>query len=219
MSSALRAVRPFIGSVDASTSVAPAGAAGDRAGGQHEAVAVAAVLALRHDDRHDPVADGEVGVGVGADLVDDAGHVHAGDVRRLEVLEHLVARPVAGERVGRVDRRRVHADAHLTRPGVAVRQLEHPQRLRPAVPTLTRHPDDSHPAVVAGWHGPVRGRDRDRCAVSPAAPGVTARRRRGRGGCRPGGRRRPAGRRRASTSCTRPARCRGGRGRAAPSAR
>ena len=40
-------------------------------------------------------------------------------------------------------------DAHLARPGVAVRQLEHPQRLRPAVPALTRHPDDSHAHVVA----------------------------------------------------------------------
>ncbi len=79
-----------------------------------------------HDDRHHLLADAQVGDGVGPDLIDHAGHVHAGDVRRLVALELVVAGADTCERVGRVDRRGVDRQAHFARPGVAVRQLEDP---------------------------------------------------------------------------------------------
>ena len=44
------------------------------------------------------------------------------DVRRIEVLQQLVAGPGTREGVRRVDGRRVDGESHLARPGVAVRQ-------------------------------------------------------------------------------------------------
>ena len=42
--------------------------------------------------------------------------------------------------------------------GMPIRELEELQGLRPAVATLTRHPDDSHPTVVARRSGPSSDR-------------------------------------------------------------
>ena len=82
-SSASRAVRPFIGSVDAATASVPFGGADDRVAGQHEVLPVAAVRAGRDDDPHDRRPPTATCVDALADLDDHAGDVHARHPRRL----------------------------------------------------------------------------------------------------------------------------------------
>ena len=119
----------------------------DRRRRQHERLAVAAVRALGDDDRHDVVADRHAGVHVLTDLVDDAGDVHPGDVRRRAGGgEHVGTRAVGVIRVGRVDRCGVDAQAHLAGAGVALGQVDHLQRIRSVE---RRHTDGTHRPGVA----------------------------------------------------------------------
>src|SRR5207249_1735150 len=67
-----------------------------------------------------------------ADLVEDAGRVHAGDIGRRVLLEVLGPRPGGDIGVGRVHGGGVDADAHLAWARVRFREVEHLERVRPA---------------------------------------------------------------------------------------
>ena len=90
-SSAWRAVNPFIGSVDASASETPAGERATDSAGTTTRSAYAPSAPSGTSDRHDPVAHAQVGVHTLADLLEDAGRIHAGDVGCGNVLQPVGA--------------------------------------------------------------------------------------------------------------------------------
>lgn len=63
--------------------------------------------AVRHDDRHDRVPHHQVGLGAGANGLEDPGGVHAGHAHPVGMLACTF------HGVGRVDGGRVHADEHF----------------------------------------------------------------------------------------------------------
>ena len=85
----------------------------------------------------------QVRFGLRADLVHHARDVHARHVRRRDVLEHGGPGAAAQAGVRRVDRGRVHPDAHLPGARLRVGQLHHAQRLRRAEFRYTDSPHAS----------------------------------------------------------------------------
>ena len=90
-------MRPFIGTVDASTEARAGRRAHDRVDRHDHVLGISAVRATREHDRHHVIADREVGLPepiggqVLAELVEHAGDVHTRNVRRGELLLGLGA--------------------------------------------------------------------------------------------------------------------------------
>ena len=115
---------------------------GDGFGGHHEQLGIGAVRAVRHHDRHHVVAGLQGAADAFTDLIQHPGGVHAGHVRRSNVLELGGPSPGAQPGVGRIDRGRVDPNPHLTRPGLRIWQLDRLQHIR------TTERNHSH-----GFHG------------------------------------------------------------------
>jgi hypothetical protein len=101
-----------------------------RLGRDDQMLGVGAVRSGNDHDGHDVVADGEIGVGPLADLLDNAGRVHSRHVGRFCVGDE--GDSAAHHRVDGVDRRRVYTDPDLARPGVGDRKVQDPQHVGPA---------------------------------------------------------------------------------------
>ena len=104
-----------------------------RAGIQYDLFAVRAVATLWDHHGHDGVPDLHTGGNSVAYLIDDPGRVHSRHVRRRVDLLLLCTGTVPSQCVGRVHRRRVHPDTHLTRSGMGLWKIDDLQSIRTSV--------------------------------------------------------------------------------------
>ena len=121
----------------------------DGAGIKHDLLAVAAVACPRNHHAHHRVADLDAGFHPGANLIDDAGDVHAWHVRWR--INFLLLRPCAVPRheVRGVDGGGMDAEAHLARTGVRFWHIYNSQHLWT---TVLHEADCAHGAAFpAGW--------------------------------------------------------------------
>jgi hypothetical protein len=98
------------------------GCADHRLPGYHDLLGIGAVGAVGEHDRHHVVTDAQVRVGTRADLVHDAGGLHAGHERRPGI--RGLGGSAALEGVDGVDGRGAHLYAHLPRARIRDRQLK-----------------------------------------------------------------------------------------------
>ena len=131
----------------------PGGRTHHRFGRDHHPLGVPAVRPERHHDRHDPLAEAEVGGGAGTDLLEGPGRVHARDVGRRHVLQLSGAPAAAQHRVGGVDGGCVHPDGELARTSSRLGHIDHLEDLGPAEP----HEADRPHRNISLW---VTGLDR-----------------------------------------------------------
>ncbi|HWK15248.1 MAG TPA: hypothetical protein VNS02_12690 [Rhizobiaceae bacterium] len=107
---------------------------------EDDLLAIRAVAALRHDDRHDGIAGIEPVRNAFADFIDGPGHLHSRYVGRRIDLLLLGAGTVAYGHVGGVHRRGMDADPHLTGTGVKFGQIEDLKNVRGAMREKSNRP-------------------------------------------------------------------------------